>query len=207
MTDKDQSSTSNTSSTSGQDELTVLKGRADTLGISYHPSIGLDKLREKVIAAMEGKAPTPELTGVSEASKYAAAATPRAVVAAPETDNEKRVRLKRQATMLVRVRVTCMNPAKKEWDGEIFTAGNASIGSVKKYVPFNADDGWHVPNIILQVMQDRQCQVFITAVDSRGNKVRRGKLIKEFAIEVMPQLTTEELEELAARQAATKSID
>lgn len=28
-------------------ELDVLKERADQLGISYHPNIGVDKLREK----------------------------------------------------------------------------------------------------------------------------------------------------------------
>ena len=35
-----------------QDELSALKARADLLGISYHPSIGLEKLREKVNKAM-----------------------------------------------------------------------------------------------------------------------------------------------------------
>ena len=30
------------------DELTLLKERADLMGIKYHPSIGVDKLREKV---------------------------------------------------------------------------------------------------------------------------------------------------------------
>jgi hypothetical protein len=32
-------------------------------------------------------------------------------------------------------------------------------------------------------------------------------MIKEFAIEVLPQLTQEELDELARRQAMAKSID
>ena len=36
------------------DELTTLKGRADLLGIAYHPSIGVEKLREKVKAALAG---------------------------------------------------------------------------------------------------------------------------------------------------------
>jgi hypothetical protein len=43
--------------------------------------------------------------------------------------------------------------------------------------------------------------------DSRGNKVRKGKLIKEFAIEELPPLTKEELAELAQRQAMSKSVD
>jgi hypothetical protein len=40
-----------------------------------------------------------------------------------------------------------------------------------------------------------------------GNTSRTGKLIKEFAIEVMPQLTSEELHDLAQRQAMSNSID
>ena len=97
-----------------------------------------------------------------------------------------------------------MNPAKAEWDGEIFVAGNSLIGSIKKFVPFNADDGWHVPNIILQMLRERQCQIFVTEKDSRGNKIRKGKLIREFAIEVLEPLTEEELHDLAQRQAMAK---
>lgn len=174
-----------------QDELTTLKERATLMGLKFHPSISLDKLREKVNAANDDSA--------------APAADEKPV--AVETLNQKRTRLKKEALALVRIRLTCMNPAKAEWDGEIFTVGNALIGSVKKFVPFNADDGWHVPAIILQQLQERQCQVFVSAKDARGNNVRRGKLIKEFAIEILPPLTKTELDELARRQAMSKAID
>jgi hypothetical protein len=174
-----------------QDELTTLKARADMLGVSYHPSIGLEKLREKVNAAINGTPAEP------------------ALVAAPavETENQRRTRLKRDAMELVRIRVMCMNPAKAEWEGEIFTVGNSAVGSVTKFVPFNADDGWHVPRILLTQLQERQCQVFTTVTDSRGNKTRKGKLIKEFAIEILAPLTPEELRDLAQRQAMAKAID
>ena len=48
-----------------------------------------------------------------------------------------------------------MNPAKKEWTGEIMTVGNRVIGSVKKFIPFNADDGWHVPYIMYEQLRER----------------------------------------------------
>jgi hypothetical protein len=176
-----------------QDELTVLKARADLLGLTYHPSIGLEKLREKINAATSD---TP----------VAVVADPVAEVAT-ETANQKRARLKKEALALVRIRVTCMNPAKAEWDGEMITSGNSAVGSITKFVPFNADAGWHVPHIIYQQLADRQCQIFVTATDSRGNKSRKGKLIREFAIEVMPPLTQAELNELAQRQAMSKAID
>lgn len=118
-----------------------------------------------------------------------------------ETAGQKRKRLKAEAEKLVRIRVTCMNPAKKEWHGEIFTTGNSAVGTLRKFVPFNNDEGWHVPQMILNMIQERQCQVFVNKKTQNGVTVREGKLIKEFAVEIMPDLTPAELRELARRQA------
>lgn len=181
-----------------QDELISLKARADLLGVQYHPSIGLEKLRDKVNAAAtaEVKPAETKQTSVEEVAE-----------SQEETLVQRRFRKKREANTLMRIRVACMNPSKTEWDGEIFTAGNSLVGSFTKYVPFNADEGWHVPRIIYNQIIQRQCQIFTTVRDSRGNNVRKGKLIKEFAVEVLPDLTPEELAELARRQALAKSID
>ena len=174
------------------DELTALKQRADLLGISYHPSIGLEKLREKVNAAISSE---PKEEAKQEE------------VTAGETEAQKRLRLRNEAAKLIRIRLTCLNPAKKEWDGEIISTGNTSVGTYKKFIPFQgAEEGWHVPNIIYKQLVQRECQIFVTTKDAMGNKVRTGKMIKEFAIEVLPQLTQEELDELARRQAMSKSI-
>lgn len=182
-----------------QDELTTLKARADMLGISYHPSIGVEKLKAKIEAKLSD---APEETDEPEVKPQV-----QAPGVAVETEGQKRQRLRKQAAELVRIRVTCMNPAKREWEGEIITAGNSAVGTFKKYIPFNADEGWHVPRIIYNQLVERECQVFVTTKDGRGNSVRRGKPIKEFAIEVLPPLTQEELDELARRQAMAKSID
>lgn len=173
-----------------QDELTALKARADLMGVSYHPSIGLEKLREKVNAAMSPPAEK----------------TPVVLSKAVETVNEAKLRLRKECSKLVRLRLTCMNPAKKEWEGEIFTCGNSVVGTFTKYVPFNNDEGWHVPQIIVNMLEERKCQVFYTAVDSRGNKSRKGKLIKEFAVEILPDLSPSELHDLAQRQAMGNTV-
>ena len=170
-----------------QDELEVLKARADRLGISYHPSIKVEKLREKLEKELSGEAPEK--------------AAPTKVVKEEETEAQLNNRKRLEATELIRIRVTCMNPQKKDWDGEIFTTGNAIVGTIKKYVPFNADEGWHVPRMIYQQMLERQCQVFYTVTNRNGVKTRAGKLIREFNIEVLPPLTVEELKEIAQRQA------
>lgn len=174
-----------------QDELSTLKARADLLGISYHPSIGVEKLREKLAVALEDNEAKSEGNGIDTSE---------------ETKDQKRLRLLQEATKLIRIRVTCMNPAKKEWEGEIFTVGNNVVGTLKKYIPFNADDGWHVPYIMYEMLKERQCQVFVSTKTKNGVTVRQGKLIKEFAIEVLPPLTEEELKDLAQRQAMAKSV-
>jgi len=168
-----------------QDELETLKARADKLGIKYHPTIGVEKLREKVTEKLQGGSSTePE---------------PDAEAPKKETENQFRLRKRKEASELVRIQITCMNPNKSEWEGEVFTAGNSVVGTYKRYVPFNVE--WHVERVIYNQIQQRQCQVFQTKRDERGRQVREGKLIKEFNVAVLPPLTEEELKELAQRQA------
>jgi acyl-CoA thioesterase FadM len=186
-----------------QDELASLKARADLMGVAYHPSIGLEKLRDKVHAVVEADGVLNTDTAVEKEQSFSASDESAPVA---ETEVQYHARKKREASELVRIRITPMNPAKLEWDGEIFTAGNSLVGSFTKYVPFNNDEGWHVPRIIYHMIRDRMCQIFVTAKDSRGNTTRQGKLIKEFGIEIMPDLTTEELNALAVRQAVSQSV-
>lgn len=175
-------------------ELENLKSRAEKLGVKFHPSISAEKLREKIKAAQsEGEGGVGEQPEVKSATGTI-----------EESPAAKKLRMKREALKLVRVRITCMNPAKKEWEGEIIAVANNAVGTVKRYVPFNTEDGWHVEHILLEQLRERQCQIFVTEKDSRGNKVRKGKLIREFAIEVLDPLTEEELRELAQRQAMAK---
>lgn len=168
-----------------EQELEMLKTRASLLGIKYHPSISVDKLREKIDA----------LDSTQDA------------VVTSSSEEDKRVALIREANKLVRVRITCMNPAKKEWEGEIITVSNSVIGTIKKYIPFNADDGWHIPQVILNMLNERMCQVFNSVPDGKGNMVRKGKLVKEFSIEVLPDLTPSELHDLAQRQSMSKTVE
>ena len=177
-----------------QDELSTLKARADLLGIQYHPSIGLDKLREKLNSVITDK-PKEEPAPV--------------VVATPGKESEAQMlqRMREEQMTLIRIRIACMNPNKAEWQGELFTFGNTLVGTHTKFVPFNAEDGWHVPKILLDLMLERQCQIFVVGKTKNGVSIRQGKLIKEFAIEILPALTQEELRELAQRQALTESAD
>lgn len=195
------------STTAPQDELSTLKAQADALGITYHPSIGVEKLREKLAAAAPtdgGDKGTLHIWGQPQTPTPLPTPVPEPEV---ETPGQRRKRLKMEAMALVRIRLTCMNPSKKEWDGEIITTGNSLVGTVSKYIPFNADEGWHIPKIMLEVLRNRQCQIFVTTKSKNGVAIRQGKLIKEFAIEVLPQLTADELHELAQRQAMAQTVE
>ena len=173
--------------------LDELKHRADLLGISYHPNIGEKKLLERINAKLDEK--TPE-TGVT-----ADEIVTTNKVTKPHVDPEKQklIQAKQKALQLVRCRITCMDPAKKEYEGEIFCAGNALIGTVKKYVPY--ETVWHVPRIILNMIKARQYQTFYTEKLPNGLKAKRGKLVRAYAVEELPPLTPKELQELRQRQA------
>lgn len=171
------------------DELTLLKERADLMGIKYHPSIGLATLKEKVNSALSGAEEEEEVT-VNE-----------------ETPEQKRARLIAEATKLIRIRLTCMDPNKKGWTGEIFTVSNDIVGTVRKFVPFNAEKGYHVPNIIYKHLKRKKRQEFRTIKTRKGMDIKQGYLVPAFAIEVLPPLTPAELKDLAQRQAMNHSID
>lgn len=200
------------------DELQLLKDRAITMGVSFHPSIGLEALKVKVRAKMEEPVeqkpapsiftpPVPEVEPVKD--NTADFSIDDEVDTAPvnETPGARRARKRLEAQELVRVRVQCHNPTKAEWEGEIFAAGNQSVGTITKFVPFNADEGWHIPRILYNMIKSRMYNQFVTTTDARGNKSRKAKLVREFSVEVMDPLTPEELAALALKQAATRSVE
>lgn len=178
------------------ERLEEMKAYASEHGIKFHPSIGEEALEEKIRSFEDAKNQDQK-----EAEQEAMPDVEKA-----ESKTLNRRELKKEQLKLVRVRITCMNPTKKEWEGEIVTVSNALVGTVKKYIPFNAEEGWHVPQILLNFMKEREYQHFYITKDDRGNKVPRGKNMKEFAIEVLPPLTKKELEELANRQAMAGGV-
>lgn len=169
-----------------EDELEALKRQADLLGVQYSKSIGLDTLRARVAKALEAD----EGTSQKEV--------------AVEQDKVSLVDLRNEAAKKIRVRVSCHDPLKKEYQGEIFTVMNSVVGVFKQFVQFN--EPWHVPNIILKQLQEKKYQQFYTVKDERGRKVRKGKLVNAYSIEYLEPLTKAELAALAADQKARNAI-
>jgi len=192
--------------TTGTDELIALKSQADLMGIKYHPNIGVDKLKTKIAAKLEDKPPVSEQPSIEEA-KEAESKEKLENLLENLTPRQLMARKKKKCSELVRVRVACMNPNKKDWPGEIISVGSSKLGTFKKFIPFDADEGWHVPRIIYETIKERRYQAFVKRKGPRGNQIVEPKLVKEFAVELMDPLTSEELQELASQQALSGSID
>lgn len=183
----------NTTQAPDTSEREELLAQAKQMGLKVRKDMSVDTLREKVREALTGKDATNDDDGGEYADSKAAK---------NETDSARRIRKQKEASELVRIQVTCMNPNKSEYDGEIVTAGNRIVGTFKKFVKFGVE--YHVPRIIYNVLRDRKCQVFVTERDEKGRQIRKGKQINEFNIAVLPPLTETELKELAQRQAMAK---
>jgi hypothetical protein len=202
-------------------EIDLLKQQAKLMNISFSNNISVDKLREKIaekLNADNGGAgdngsddddQDEEVVTTSAASGQDDGET--AAPAAPVRKTAKqtlRAELQKEQLKLVRVRIACLDPKKKDLPGEIVTVGNRFIGTVSKYVPFGeaTDNGYHIPYIIYRHLEDRRfLNIRTRKVD--GKEQVSHVTSKEFAIEVLPQLTPKELERLAAAQAAAGSID
>ena len=112
------------------------------------------------------------------------------------------------ALKLQRVIVRSNDPLKRESAGEIFTVGNKTINdgkAVKKYIPFNNEDGWHIPNILLDHLKAAECQIF-AKVTRNGQEFMEPKNIKAFNVEILPPLTEEERQALEIKQKSTGSV-
>lgn len=201
-------------------ELDMLKQRAKLMGITHSGNIGLEALRAKVnakIGEME-KAEENRISAendeaeVESAEADAGLLNPLVGDTAGKTPARKltlREQVRRDALALVRVRITCMDPKKKDLAGELLAVGNKYTGMVRKFVPYGeaTDEGYHIPKILYDELNSRRFQNIRTYKDRRtGTQRVETTMAKEFAIEVLPQLDAEGLAQLAAAQAAAGSF-
>ena len=123
------------------------------------------------------------------------------------TIGQAKLKARRDALKLVRVIITCKDPMKSNWEGEIISVANDVIGDIKKYVPFDVAEGWHIPQMIINVLESKECTVFRQKRGKDGKNVSDTKQIKAYSIEYLEPLTTEEMNELARDQVARQAID
>ena len=186
------------------DELTFLKERAKVMGIPFSNNISLETLRKRVADKMEGKDEAPEVNALTGDPEIA-----QALATKPLDPKANAVALRKlmHATQMrqVRVRITNMDPKKKDLPGEIWTVANEYLGTVRKFVPYGeqTDDGFHIPYCLYRLLDSKRFLHIRDVKDRTTGIVRQDKVwAKEFSLDVLPTLTQGELDRLAAAQAA-----
>ena len=172
-------------------------------GVTLHHKTGTKKLASTLaeVRTKEHKEDpkTSDLTDPSEAAKAAKAKH----LAAMQTTEKRAMRL-------VRIVVTPNDPNMANYPGLIFSIGASGLNNgqmVKKFVPFNNEEGWHVPQIILNQIEYGQMQKFKTVTRANGEKVLEPYLTKKFNVRILDPLTGDEVEKvLAASKAAGFSV-
>lgn len=178
------------------DELALLKQRAALMGITHSPNIGIDTLKAKIEAS------TSEVIEEEKVKPVAEIDQPRSN---PYTNTRNRIR--NEALKLIRIRLTNMNPGKADLHGDLYAVSNKFIGEIRKFIPYDPkfyENGYHVPQCILNQLQTKQ---FMSTRIVKDPTVPSGErteaiMVKEFAIEILPPLTDIELKKLAADQRA-----
>jgi hypothetical protein len=170
-------------------------------GVTIHHKTGTKKLastladvRNKEHKEDPEKPTSNSLSGSTEASR-AAKAKHLAAMQTPE----------KRAMKLTRVVVVPNDSTMANYPGLIFTVGASGINNgqmIKKFVPFNNEEGWHVPQIILDQIENAQMQKFKTVTRANGEKVLEPYNAKKFNVQILPPLNKEELEILAAANKA-----
>jgi hypothetical protein len=196
-------------------ELDMLKARATMMGVEFSNNIGLDKLRERVNAAMEGtplkdeKEDDAPVINPLELLATKVAPTEEAAPVDPDAGLSTRQILQRDQMKLVRVRITNLDPKKKDLHGEVITVANEYLGTVRKYIPFGevTDEGYHIPFCLYTMLSERMFLHIRTFKDKRTGQITlEQKEVREFALEILPPLTEKELATLALAQQAAGGL-
>ena len=185
-------------------ELDMLKSRAKLMGIPFSNNIGLDALKTKIEEhkqASEAKTQTQAPAQIDEQQ--------------PENQTKKtktlslRAHLQKEKMKLVRLRITNLDPKKKDLPGEILTTGNEYLGTVRKFVPFGeaTDNGYHVPYCLYEMMRDRKFLSIKTRKGPKGQTIVEQQMVREFALEILPPLTEAELARLSAAQLSAGGVE
>lgn len=182
------------------DELKMLKARATLMGIVFSNNISVETLRQKIEAKIS-EVDTP----------VDAAVNPLEVPEVPVSKSAPSLRdyLISTEMKLVRLRITNLDPKKKDLPGEIVTVANEFMGTVRKYIPFGevTENGYHVPYCLYKELEGRKFLNVRTLKDGRSGQIRvETTWAREFALDVLPPLTSDELMRLAMTQSASGSV-
>ena len=159
-------------------ELEILREKLDAAGVSYAPAAKEASLRKLLQEHEEGTLDQ-------------------------RTEEQK---LRDEQLKLVRVIVSPADPNRQQTGGEVFTISNRLIGTVSKYIPFDNEEGYHIPKAMYDTMKEMKFQQIKQEKNEHGVYIQKVRIINAFVIQVLDPLTKEELEELAEAQRARNTV-
>jgi hypothetical protein len=167
-------------------------------GINLHHKTGSAKLQETLTAVLnntyETAAESQDIETVVDNVKHLTTA-----------EHIEKLTPTQRAMRMQRVIVSPNDPLMSTYNGLIFTVGASKVNKgrmVKKYVPFNNDNGWHVPQIIIDQIEAAQMQKFKQVNLPNGEKTLQAYITKKFNVQILPPLSQAEMGILAASQVA-----
>ena len=113
--------------------------------------------------------------------------------------------LEEKCLHLKRIIVTPNDPELSGHSGLVFTVLVSGVNNgkaIKKYVPFNNEEGWHVPNVICNQIANAEMQKFKSVKAPNGDTILQPYQAKKYNVQVLPDLTQKEIDKLAASQTA-----
>lgn len=183
-------------------ERSSLKDRAVIMGIEFQDNIPTNKLRELVDAKMQEKVTDAAKATQPSLQKPTATVTTQVE---PEAVIDPLVLIRKQALKLVRINASPMNPALANRDGIIISVGNSHVPTQKKFVKFATPEGYHVPNIIYEHLLEMKYLRVTKKTNSKGQEIILSEQMPAFNIQVLPELTADEIRAMRIAQQASKS--
>jgi hypothetical protein len=166
-----------------------LKLQADKLGIKYSPNIGQSKLQDRIKEAIIAKVSKPAVLDAS----------------LPETYEQRRARKRKEATELVRIKVTCFDPTMKKRAGTYIMASNNLVGTIRKFIQFNKP--WFMPRMLVNTMKESKYQGWVEGKTEYGITRMISSMENRYNVVLMPQITPKELDAIKKRQTVTNSLE
>ena len=183
-----------------ENELQQLKDQATSMGLNFHPNIGIETLRTKL---QEFKKMSQE-EQQQEQQPQVEQKIAEPVLTPEQRRSLLRSKQRKEQLRLVRVRIQNFNPAKKDLQGEILCVSNELIGDVKKYIPYQGEgaEAWHVPYALYRHLQERVFTETKMVKGANNTRYPVRRQVKEFQVTLLPQLTPEEIADLKKAQMA-----
>lgn len=164
------------------DSIAALKAEASKLNMVFSPNIGTETLKARITAEKLNREANADSIN-------------------NETASQRYTRLKRTATQMLRVEVTCLNSNKTQEQGVWAMGSNPIVGCIKEYIPMGVP--WHISRIGYNVLKEKMFSK--QASGTRGGEGKRV-LTEEYQITILPELTPAELKTLKQVQQATKKL-